>query len=133
MKTYLSEVSTYVNAFNAFAKNTMAGNGVADFRVVASLGNDIRNNQIAGNGTGVAVTYSQDNYFRDNAIKNNVNDGIYADALASGNVFNGNNVKGNGRFDIEDVSVGDGTAGTDNIYRGNNAKTANPVELASKK
>lgn len=130
---YLSEISTYVNAFNSFTRNVVTGNGVAGFRVVASLGNAIQQNQIVGNGTGVAVNYSQDNYFRDNQITNNVYDGIYADDLASGNVFTGNKVKNNARFDIEDVSSGDGSAGTDNIYRNNKASTANPSELANRR
>jgi parallel beta-helix repeat protein len=129
----LSEIDTYVNAFNQFSRNEVSNNGGAGFLLFASLGNNLEKNTISGNRDGVFVSDSQDNQIKSNTIQNNSRDGILADQFASGNVFTGNKVQGSGRFDIEDLSSGDGTAGTDNIYRSNKAATANPAALATSK
>jgi len=67
------------------------------------------------------------------ALSTSDGDGIFANEAASGNVFTNNLIKSSGHLDIADISVGDGTAGTDNVYRGNKATTANPTALATTK
>ncbi len=127
----LSQVSAYVNAFNLFSNNKIANNGSVGFLVSASIGNHLENNLISGNANGVVVDYSQDNQIKNNTIRNSLSDGIFATASASGNIFGRNLVQSSSRFDIEDISTGNNTAGTANIYRNNKAKKANPVALAS--
>lgn len=129
----LSEIGAYINAFNLFKANKVSDNGGAGFLVYYSIGNHLENNEISGNGSGISVDYSQDNQFKNNVIRNSDGDGIFANEAASGNVFTGNLVKSSGHLDISDISVGDGTAGTDDIYRGNKATTANPAALATAK
>lgn len=129
----LSEVGRWINAFNAFRKNTISNNGLSGVLLYFAIGNTFEGNAIFNNSNGIYVNYSQDNQIKSNTITNNVVDGIFVNAYGSGNVFTGNQVQGSGVFDIEDVSIGDDTYGTDNIYSGNKAAKTNPIELSTLK
>jgi parallel beta-helix repeat protein len=129
----VSEVATFVNAFNAFSRNKVTNNGIGGFLLFNAIGNSLDNNAITGNGFGIVVDRSQDNYFRNNVIRSSTVDGIAVDQFGSGNVFTRNRIQASGRFDIYDASIGDDTYGTRNIYRSNKAAKTNPPELGTAK
>jgi hypothetical protein len=54
-----------------------------------------------------------------NVVASNGVDGILVDARAAGNVFDRNRSTSNEHFGIHDLSVGGGTTGTANTYKGN--------------
>jgi parallel beta-helix repeat protein len=130
----LSEISGFINAFNLFSRNKVTNNGGAGFLLYFAIGNNLESNTISGNGDGIVVDWSQDNQFRNNKIHSSVRNGIAVNAFASGNVFSRNRIQasGSGFFDITDASIGDETYGTRNVYRGNQATTANPPGLGTK-
>jgi parallel beta-helix repeat protein len=129
----VSEVATFVNAFNAFSRNKVTNNGIGGFLLFNAIGNSLDNNAITGNGFGVVVDRSQDNYFRNNVIRSSTVDGIAVDQFGSGNVLHATAYRASGRFDIYDASIGDDTYGTRNIYRSNKAAKTNPPELGTAK
>lgn len=126
----VSEVATFVNAFNVFSRNKVFGNA-SGFLLFNAIGNNLDNNTVTGNGNGIIVDRSQDNFFRNNVIRDSSVDGISVNEFGSGNVFSRNRIQTSGRFDINDLSIGDETYGTLNIYRGNKAAVTNPPGLGT--
>jgi parallel beta-helix repeat protein len=129
----LSDVGAFINAFNLFSTNRVSDNAEAGFLLYLAIGNNLDGNTISGNGHGIVVDHSQDNQIKNNNIRDSAGYGIFVNAFASGNVFNRNRIQNSVIFDIADASIGDDTYGTNNIYRGNTAATANPPELSTMK
>jgi hypothetical protein len=51
-------------------------------------------------------------FFPHNVIRSSSVDGSFVNEFGSGNVFTRNRIQDSGRFDINDVSIGDETYGT---------------------
>jgi parallel beta-helix repeat protein len=129
----VSDVTAFISAFNVFSRNKATNNAGAGFLLFYAIGNNLDNNALSGNGVGVFVDRSQDNYFRNNAIRDSAFDGIFVNEFGSGNVFTRNRIQDSLGFDINDASVGDETYGTRNVYRSNKAGRTNPAELGTTK
>jgi parallel beta-helix repeat protein len=127
----LSEIGNFINAFNVFRKNRVSNNALSGFLLYFAIGNSLESNTLSANRYGIVVSDSQDNQIKHNSIQSSNIDGIYVNESASGNVFTGNKVQSSIGFDIQDVSVGNGTSGTSNVYRSNKALKTNPVGLGS--
>jgi parallel beta-helix repeat protein len=122
---------------NTVMFNTVGNNSEDGIRLDAgSTGNTISFNTanhngdfVAGTGDGIYVVDSNDNEVSYNTAKNNANDGIHAAGSSAGNTFKRNTAKNNGNWDLEDETLGLGTAGTDNTWVQNSAVTRSPAGL----
>ena len=95
-----------------------SGTGILLFQ--AASGILVENNEVFENDDGISL------YDTDGAkIKRNkshdqlVYDGLFADSASTGNVFELNKASNNAEHDCHDDSVGTGTAGTANTWKGN--------------
>jgi parallel beta-helix repeat protein len=77
---------------------------------------------------GTTYTVVSSNHSRDNQL-----DGIYIDATATNNTITENVLMQNGNLDAEDLSTGQGTAGTANTWSKNKFKTSSPSDLSESK
>lgn len=91
----------------------------------------VSSNYVSGahsNGVSVEDT-ARGNVIQGNTLWANANDGIFAGFLTSNNLFRFNTARKNGHYDLEDASLGSGTAGTANTWKMNYADTASPAGL----
>ena len=130
------------NALNGIALNDAHRNRVtanqADANVLTGIlltgadDNAITGNRVSGSGVhGILLRAGSDvNAIRGNEFDDNVQSGIVV-ALGGGdapadNRFTGNRATGHPLFDVRDQTIGDGTRGTDSIYRGTRCDTSSP-------
>jgi hypothetical protein len=85
-----------------------------------------------GSGISVATNSLQNSVIVFNKSEKNAVDGIRIDTGNSGNLIRGNKLHDNKKFDAEDVSKGDGTAGTANTWQDNEGGKSNPKGLLGK-
>ncbi len=104
-----------------------ASNGTGILLFQTASGVLVENNEVFANDDGISL------YDTDGAtIKKNkshdqlVYDGLFADSDSTGNVFDSNQAKNNTEHDCHDDSVGTGTAGTANTWKGNRGNTQSP-------
>ena len=83
--------------------------------------NRIRNSTLDG----ISLANGDSNQIRRNHSRNNGRDGIRADSASTDNTFSRNHMRQNTEHDCHDDSVGGGTAGTANSWRGNHGRTEN--------
>ena len=109
-----------------------ASNGTGILLFQAGSGVLVENNEVFENDDGISL------YDTDGAtIKRNkshdqlVYDGLFADSDSTGNVFDSNQAMNNTEHDCHDDSVGTGTAGTANTWKGNKGNTQNRPVSAS--
>ncbi len=114
--------------------NTVTGganNGISLFSTTNATvsGNTTSSNADDGiyvGGPGSTQTgNASNNTVSDNTSSKNGQDGILADTDTSTNSFSGNTLKGDVRYDIEDLSTGAGTGGTANTWSSNTCKPVN--------
>jgi hypothetical protein len=109
--------------------NRLRDNGTG-IQVWESGEGDLRSNSIQGGGDGIrlgnrgAIAFRY--LVRDNRVRGQSGDGIFADAAASANQLARNDVLGSGGLDCRDDSHGSRTAGTANTWSGNVGATDSP-------
>jgi len=120
---------------NVVMGNTLLNNRFNGLRFFGSsdnmaLGNIIKDNQFSGISL---VSTSSNNTISNNMVLGNTGDGIVLADSASGNTISGNTAMGNadavGGFDLIDLSLGSGTAGTANTWLNNKALRRPPAGL----
>jgi parallel beta-helix repeat protein len=106
---------------------------VLDTTTGAKVNYNTTDNNGSGNpgDGGIALLNSTNNTVAHNESKNNHGDGIFADPGSTGNTFDHNELGGNTKFDAEDLSTGEGTAGTGNTWSQNHGTTSSPSGLVS--
>jgi len=120
--------------FNDFRNNIANGNGANGILLVTSGATLVASNTVMGNaGRGIVLSASNNNAVTSNKALNNVGDGIAAIFNSGGNIIHFNTAMGNGvsfgGFDLLDLTVGGGTAGTANTWASNTAATRDPIGL----
>ena len=108
--------------------NNNATNGVL---LLGSSGNTLSNIQGNNNGVdGIALAAgSTGNQLTNDQFNNAGNDGIFFSSDSTGNTISNSQAHNSGHFDLEDQSVGGGTAGTGNTYIKDQFKTSNVPAL----
>jgi len=111
--------------------NRVTDSGVAGIALVLSTETLVRDNKTDDNGSGAAgeggivLVGSTNNTIVGNRSNDNNGDGIFVDALSTGNTFSRNHLRDNSNLDAEDQSTGSGTAGTANTWVHNHGETDN--------
>jgi len=82
-------------------------------------------NDVFDNDNGISLNGTTDTEISHNETFDNVDDGLFADSDTADNEFKDNRSFGNGEHDCHDDSVGGGTAGTANEWKGNRGNTQN--------
>lgn len=118
---------------NRLTGNDVSGNVLTGILLTGADGNSVVANRAGGNLVhGLLVRAGADrNSFSGNAFDGNGSRGISVGPgggpAPAGNTFTGNRAEDNaGLFDVQDQTLGDGTAGTDSTYRGTRCETSNP-------
>jgi parallel beta-helix repeat protein len=122
---------------NTVSDNTANNNGEDGILVSAgSTNNEISKNTanhngnfVTGAGDGIHLVDSNDNQVTKNTANSNANDGIHVAGTSSGNTIKKNTAKKNGNWDLQDETVGAGTAGTANTWTQNTATSRSPAGL----
>jgi len=113
---------------NKFLGDRNAGNGSGILLYQPGTGKvEVSRNESFDNDDGLPLYEANrelilGNYSHDNVIY----DGVFADQNSTKNLFKSNVSLRNAEFDCNDVSHGDGTAGTANYWRGDVGVTQNP-------
>ena len=84
----------------------------------------VDHNDVLRNDTGIYLD-GQEADVDHNEVRDGDADGIYAESSSSENRIRHNHLRGNAEHDCHDQSVGDGTAGTANVWEGNFGETQN--------
>ncbi|MGD9724300.1 MAG: nitrous oxide reductase family maturation protein NosD [Pirellulales bacterium] len=84
---------------------------------------------VAHTGNGVHLIDSSNNRVEWMSSNGNASDGILVEGTSAGNVIRRNTAWNNYLYDLEDTTVGSGTAGTANTWYGNNAQKRSPAGL----
>lgn len=123
--------TTGPNTDNVIEGNRVSGFGDAGIRLrEGATRNVVRGNRVSRNGTGdegdgISLENADNNLVRGNRSEANRRDGLRADSASSGNRIERNRMTRNREHDCHDDSTGTGTAGTANVWRGNQGATEN--------
>jgi parallel beta-helix repeat protein len=102
----------------------------AGIRLDQSAGNvRVERNRVSWNDIGIALSSVASPTVRSNQALSNANYGIAALADVRLGVFEGNQARESGNIDCIDFTMGSGTAGTANTWRGNDSFTAIPAGI----
>jgi len=85
---------------------------------------EVDHNEVLRNDTGIYID-GQAGVFSQNLVEDGDGDGIYAEATSAENQIEQNRLARNAEHDCHDQSVGNGTAGTANFWKGNKGETQN--------
>ena len=107
-----------------------ASNGTGILLFAAGAGSEVSNNDVFANDDGISLYDTtgvkvKDNFSHDQLVY----DGFYANSGSTGNVFENNKASNNAEHDCHDDSVGMGTAGTGNTWKGDKGATSNKPGL----
>jgi parallel beta-helix repeat protein len=118
---------------NVIVGNRINGNVINGVSFNNSDGNTIIGNRVQRSGaSGIAVRSGSDsNLIRGNQVDANGSRGIFVTlggdlGAPQNNRFEGNRSTNNASFDVQDQTFGNGTMGTDSVYRGTRCDTSNP-------
>lgn len=107
-----------------------AANGTGILLFLAGSDVTVEHNDVFENDDGIALYDTQGAKIKHNTSHDQlVFDGLFADSLSTGNLFEGNVASDNTEHDCHDDSVGTGTAGTANTWKGNKGVTQTPTGI----
>lgn len=95
----------------------------------STTGLTVNLNEIDENAAGLSLLRSLGNTFSQNSLEDNKGIGINVDFTSAKNLFKANEARGNVQIDCLDVSSGNGTKGTNNIWIGNEGSTSSPAGI----
>jgi parallel beta-helix repeat protein len=105
------------------------GNKVTDSALDGIVLNEVTgavvlNNRVTGSGRdGIFVVDTFNAVFVGNKVRDNERDGLHVEGTSKNLAIFGNQLRGNTRFDAFDDTIGNGTAGTANLWFGNSIGT----------
>jgi nitrous oxidase accessory protein len=132
-------LSFLLNEDNLWEDNVAVGNAFRGFFIQSWGDTFIDNLATQSLGPGFYFQTGKNNILRDNTASENAGDGFMIDyrafSPAVGNILTDNKAVNNGGYGFSDITPGDGTSGTGNLYtdnssEGNGAGSSNPAGLA---